>query len=243
MKQLIIGLFILSTPLFTFAQHGNAPERLKHDISLNNALYTNFFNSGKDRLNPIYRYDRSFSYISSNPVEWMTALSYKVAKGKYGAELFLNSSPGYVDRYAEYEDNGFYGGSKYSLQNNSINVGLALHYLLLDKKYLQLNVGGGMVRNWYSVQHLSDGTDCIFLIESKKETNLGLLGVVNVHVPVWGFFYINSNLRYSVFPFNPKVRSYYSEGPYPPSSRLKGKVNKQNLMWEVGFGVRIQRKS
>ena len=108
----------------------------------------------------------------------------------------------------------------------STNIGTNFQYLLIENRHLRIFPSLGVVRNWYEAQILEgisltqDGVWWESFVSGQKESKLGLVGGVNINVPIYKKFYANTNIRYSYFP--------------------TAKYNKQNFMWEVGIGYMLQ---
>jgi hypothetical protein len=185
-----------------------AEGRLKHYISYNGLAYTNFFNKETDL---------SFSQTFLFP-----CINYKIMKGKIGVEIFYNWN------YSSYYKFGGNNIPSYKSIMNiySTNIGTNFQYLLIENRHLRIFPSLGVVRNWYEAQILEgisltqDGVWWESFVSGQKESKLGLVGGVNINVPIYKKFYANTNIRYSYFP--------------------TAKYNKQNFMWEVGIGYMLQ---
>ena len=85
----------------------------------------------------------------------------------------------------------------------------------------------GVLKNWYDATIFDwaiispSGFGELF-IHPERESKWGLLGGVNINVPIYKNIYTNANVRYSVFP--------------------TAEFNKRNLITEFGVGYRLFQK-
>lgn len=200
--------------LLFFCSVLKAEAQFKHYLSLNTGFYNNYFNKEKDIVS--VRFPRFGFYKNAYP-----NLSYKIEHKKIGIECF------YTDNNIAYYYGATYGpayeGNGSIRQILSSNIGIAVHYNILDKAYLKICPLAGVVKNSYDatiVEGFFNNGWNESIVRGEVETKLGMLTGVNINVPIWRGIYANTNARYSFFP--------------------TAQYNKQNLILDFGIGYMYQ---
>lgn len=107
------------------------------------------------------------------------------------------------------------------------NIGITFQYTAVQNEFINISPLFGILKNWYNATIFDwaivrpGRADDVFF-HSEKESKWGLLGGININIPIYRNFYTNANVRYSVFP--------------------TAEFNKRNLITEFGVGYRLSGK-
>jgi hypothetical protein len=187
-----------------------------------NGQFKHYFNYNTVVYSNFFNYEKDMSNFPKSILA--PSFSYKLAKKKIGVELYfltrfgMNYYP--VRNKAQVPDN-----SLLQLYGSVLNINC--QYKIISKKALQVNMMLGLSKNWFksAVLEFWYGSHPMYepKIRYENESKYGLSSGTNINIPLYKGIYSSTNLRYSFFP--------------------NAKYNKQNLMWEIGIGYLLQRKT
>lgn len=162
--------------------------QIRHYISYNAVVYSNFFNPEKDK-----------SYFPKSILA--PGISYKIVKKNIGGELYFLTRYGMHYHLVSYKDN-VPDNSILQLYGSALN--LNFHYTALSNKSIQINFFLGISKNWFKsiVLEFWYGNPPMYepKIRYEDESKFGISNGVNIHLPIYKNLYANTNLRYAFFP-------------------------------------------
>lgn len=211
-------LTILSLALLFSISNANG-QKLQHYLSFDFS-HASFF----------YNIKRNLSLASPLVTP---SLSYTVQKGNYGLELFGTIGVANYELWDLAQYNKRYLDSRLNTPEYITYVlsGIALHYLLINKKWVKVSPNAGLAFGWYNGDRIifwarnydsEAGWWYEMIADGEVETKFGATIGVNAIFPVYRSLYFNADIKYFSFPM--------------------AKYSKNNLLFQVGFGFAINRE-
>lgn len=200
MKKILVILFLV------FIHTGFYSQGIHHCFNYSFLSFTDYLD--KEKINSSFR-DKIRH----------TSFNYKIEVNKYAVEFFYINSNQKVNElnYVDLTPKGSV------LDINSVNLGVAYHYNIFNKKGLKISPHLGIVSNDIKYDILVEWKTALGLeprIRDFQEQKFGLVMGMNFNYTVYKSLYLQSSVRYLNF-------------------LSRERLNLQSFICELGIGVRI----